>query len=287
MTIPIIYFHIGSSQTLPQSISVVRHFNNNAFLLGNLASQPYAIEGGISFVDVADHWDGVPEFAGDFVNMSSNSPNIELICIARWMVIYNFLVSSGFRTALYVDSDVLFFANAGYIYKALFGGHKFTLSHGTSGHTMFLETEFLGKFVEYFTEIYRLKTGIEWENLVFKYQSRQKYGLNGGVCDMTLLRNYSLGENSQYVDEITRIRRLDNKLVSFDDNINSSDSVFVMDDRRIKSIEFDKAGSPTGKRLDYEEPIHFLSLHFQGPAKQYCSEIYNEWSSRVERMPWR
>ena len=223
MTIPLIYFHVGSSETLQHSIKVSEFYKNSIVLLGDAESQFYTEGTKADFFDISNFNAHLSEFRANFINLSSNSPNIELICIARWQLIYNFLAANNHSHALYIDSDVLLFGNAEDLYNELFSGAKITLSHGTSGHTCFLETNFLGRFVEYFKKIYSAKSGIEWDNLVYLYQSRQKFGLDGGVCDMTLLRNFCYGKNSQYFDEITRIRKFNNQLVTFDDNINSSD----------------------------------------------------------------
>ena len=99
MTIPLIYFHVGSSETLKHSIKVSEFFKNSVVLLGDAESQVYTEGTNADFYDISNFNAHVSEFSANFINLSSNSPNIELICIARWQLIYNFDLAPEKRTS--------------------------------------------------------------------------------------------------------------------------------------------------------------------------------------------
>jgi hypothetical protein len=172
------------------------------------------------------------------------------------------MISQGIDRCLYLDSDVMLYANAESEIKK-FEQFDFTLSHRCCGSNSFFTIKGINEFCDFLMRVYSNKNSYDFERIAVHYHVRQKHGLVGGVCDMTLLEYHAyqkwglVGEMMHIIDDST-----------YDHNINTSDQNFKMSELGIKEISF-LDGIPYCYQESSEKNIRFNSLHYQGGAKRF------------------
>lgn len=254
--IPTIIIHKGR-QDYARSVVIQAGRHGTVLVLGD--GQDFATD------RICDYSESAKEFESLFVNLSTNIG--ELICFTRWLMLRDFMKSKGIDICLHIDSDVLLYVNP----ESLWGFYDqfdFTLIHKCCGSTSYFTLRGLEKFCSFLIQTYSNKSSYEYEKIASHYHIRRKHGLNGGVCDMTLLEYYGrmhageVGEMMYIVAGST-----------WDHNINTSDQGFMMDPgRKIKKVTFVDAVPVIYNEL-LNKPIKFNALHFQGPAKRYIPEF--------------
>jgi len=250
--VPVILINWGCQSHLPSVIEHAQRYNKNVFLIGDSTNNHLA-----THFKISDYSERSSSFAKLYQNLSTNSHTIELFCFQRWFILEEFMALQGIKQCLYIDSDVLLYADAEYEIKN-YDYFDFTLTHRCCGSTSFFKYDGLKKLCSFIMETYSNKSSYDYEKIASHYQIRQKHGLPGGVCDMTLLEFYSY-KICGCVGEMMYI----NRGTTWDHNINESDQGFEMKNG-IKNIQFIN-------HLPYcrigNEMIRFNSLHLQGPAK--------------------
>jgi hypothetical protein len=120
--------------------------------------------------------------------------------------------------------------------------------------------------------IYSNKIQYPFKKIESHYRVRQKCGLPGGVCDMTLLEFFhydsGFGGGPGKVGEMMQI--IDNS--TYDHNINAKDQdfEFINGVKKIKIID----GHPFVFNEKLNKDVKFNSIHFQGNAKHLIKQIY-------------
>jgi len=262
--VPVILINWGCQSHLHPVIMQAQKFNKNVFLIGDNTNGHLA-----SHFNISDYSEKASNFGKLYQHLSTNGHDVELFCFQRWFVLEEFMARRGLKRCLYIDSDILLYANAEQEIKN-YDQFDFTLSHRCCGSTSFFKYEGLSKLCNFIMETYSNKSSYEYEKISSHYYIRQKHNLGGGVCDMTLLEFYSykicgsIGEMMHIVNGAT-----------WDHNINESDQGFEMKNG-IKNIQFHPIEKiPTCKHFTGED-IKFKSLHFQGPAKRYINQYVSQ-----------
>lgn len=251
MNIPVIFIHNGSQDYFRMALEQARKHCSEVFSISTDNSYSTLITDRVVSQDAL-------EFRSLYQHLSTNSYEIELMCFQRWFVLRDFMVNKGIDLCLYIDSDVLLYVDPGKAYEP-FAQFDYTLAHGTSGHTSYWTLEGLKKLCSFLLDTYRNKASYDYEKIASHYQVRQKHGLTGGVCDMTLLQ-YHAAKFGGRVGEMMHILNG----TTFDHNINVEDQDFEMRNGK-KAILFEN-GLPYGTQKNYGK-IRFNTLHCQGPAK--------------------
>tara|TARA_Y100000996_G_scaffold389189_1_gene349405 strand:- start:933 stop:1775 length:843 start_codon:yes stop_codon:yes gene_type:complete len=211
------------------------------------------------------------EFVENYVHMSTNNFQVELFCFLRWIILRDWMKENDVNAVLHMDRDILYFANASDEYPR-YSNFEFTLSGRTSAHCSFFTFDGLNNFCIYFMNLYRNKDSFDFSRLSSEFQVRQHYGLDGGICDMTLLEKYARFENPHRIGEVSVVTENN----GYYDHVVSISEDFEMDDEfGIKKIYFGTP-FPYGKNLRLNRSVRFCSLHFQGQNKKYIREIYNK-----------
>jgi len=106
--VPVVFFQAGDAQHLPYTFWQARHWAGSSplILLGDKANRHYR---GLEHVPIRDFASAVPRLRDLYVHISSNTPEFEFFCLARWLVMEEFARRQGLREFLYLDSDVLLF----------------------------------------------------------------------------------------------------------------------------------------------------------------------------------
>jgi hypothetical protein len=259
MAIPVVFIHRGDQDYFKAVVKQTRSKNRTIVIGSNKVSDEY-------FIPIEDYNTEARKFEQIYEHLSTNPHTAELLCFTRWFTLLDFMKKEALPVCLYLDSDVLFFGDASQEFKK-FDQFDFTLSHRCCGSNSFFTLKGLEGFCDFLMAFYQNRTSYDYERVAAHYHIRNKHGLGGGVCDMTLLEFYAykicpgkVGEMMYIVDGST-----------YDHNINTSDQYYEMDPYKgIKNIQWID-GLPHCKQLSSDKLIRFNTLHFQGQAKQYIT----------------
>lgn len=252
MIIPVIVLHLGRQPYYDKVIDQATKYNEHVFAIGDLVPP--------SHYDIKEYSQSANEFSTIYDHLSTNSRKIELMCFQRWFILKDFMEKHGIDVSFHIDSDVMLYANADKEYHDKFEQFDFTLSHRCCGSNSFFTLKGLRNFCNFLMNFYKNKSSYEYERVAAHYHVRQKHGLPGGVCDMTLLEYYSyqncgkIGEMMHIINDST-----------YDHNINVPDQYFRMN-KGMKHFVFVN-GIPYCYQESTGKQIQFKTLHFQGAAK--------------------
>ncbi len=266
MSIPVIMIQLGGQEYYAKVIEQAKRYNEKVFAIGD--TEPPSNCSYVHYLNSSE------EFASIYEHLSTNSRKIELMCFQRWFILKDFMEMTGIEVCFHIDTDVMLYANVTEEFEK-YSQFNFTLSHRCCGSNSFFTFKGLKKFCDYLMNFYQNKSSYDYERVAAHYHVRQKHGLPGGVCDMTLLQHYSylhcgkIGEMMHIIDDST-----------YDHNINEPDQYFRMA-QQTKDITFISGGTfinPDPLPYCYQEStgkqIQFKTLHFQGPAKTLIQKLH-------------
>jgi hypothetical protein len=259
LVIPVILIHKGSQDYFKSVIQQASTHNNDVIVLGDCDFKLGR------FFNIREYYKMASEFESVYENFSTNGKESELICFSRWFILKDFMQRNNIPIALHLDTDVLLYANAEDEWKK-FNQFDFTLSHRCCGSNSFFTLEGLSNLCNFMLGVYKNKTSYEYDKITSHYFIRQKHGLSGGVCDMTLIEFYSY-QHCGKIGEMMHI--IENS--AYDHNINESDQYFRMSPKGIKDVRFD-GNTPYCFSERLKKPVQFNTLHFQGGAKRFIPE---------------
>ena len=259
--IPVILIHLGNDDYLQYSIGKALE-RNEVILIGN--DNPNISNENFSFQNISDYIsDDYNLFIQNYKHLSTNSHNFELFCFLRWFILKEFMFRRNIEVSFYIDSDVLLYVDVNDEYHK-FSQYDFTLLHRTAAVSSFINKVGIENFCNFLNRTYSMKNTYNFEKIESHYHIRQKYGLGGGVCDMTLLEFFhyypDTGGGPGKVGEMMSI--IDGS--TYDHNINSEDQYF--DFSGIKKVQMIE-GIPYVMSKKLNKLIKFNSLHFNSGAK--------------------
>lgn len=258
LDIPVVMIQFGGQSYYAKVIEQAQKCNKDVFAIGDTLPP--------SNCNINQYLQGAEEFASIYQHLSTNSPKIELMCFQRWFILKEFMEKKGIDVCFHIDTDVMLFTNVGVMWD-YYSQFDFTLTHRCCGSSSYFTYRGLSEFCDYLMNFYRNKTSYDYERVAAHYHTRQKHGLPGGVCDMTLLQHYSY----IHCGKIGEMMHITNHGV-FDHNINEPDQYFKMD-KGTKDITFD-GDLPFCYQTSTGKQIQFRSLHFQGPAKTLIEKLH-------------
>ena len=283
MDLPIIIFHLGYKEYVSLCLLKALKYNKNVILITDVVDKYNNIDGA-TIIDYNKYSKNAINFKKSYIHLSTNSSFIELLCIVRWMIIYEYMYSNNIDRAFICDSDVLIYENITQIDNNPLCDKDLMLCSSpskniTGGQSIWSSTK-LREFTEFIFHFYtnqkNRSTMIEW----FK-----QYNEPGGICDMTLLYYFShnetvfkglrLPEYPYFESDLTQIF---NKEFTFDLHLASPGNhiypdEWESDDRKNKNIKYiDSKPYCYNKRINKD--IRFILLHFQGNNKNYMKEYY-------------
>lgn len=262
MSIPVFYIHCGENSIITKSCLKASE-NNDVILISDFVLNDKKITN----VDLDDYGsEECEKFSHLYGHMSTNSEWIEKFCFYRWFILLDYMKKNNLEVVFYCDSDMLLFSNVFEEYEN-YKQYDMTLTHQTAAISSFIKIDALESFCDYLIQTYSNKDNIEYSYLKAKWDIHKKYNMGGGICDMTLLRNWSYHYIPSRIGEMMHI--YDGK--TWDHNINVSDGVYEHNGK-IKEIKFID-GIPYCLNKKLNQQIKFNSLHFQGQAKSLISNF--------------
>jgi hypothetical protein len=266
--LPIVFIHSSNSDYLKYSLAQAKASNpgSTIYLLGDFSNDCY------DFVEhhlVSEYSEEANALAKVYRHYSTTGIDFELFRFQRWIILRDFAVVHNINRCLYLDSDVMLYADVG-VEQKKFEQFDFTLSHRICGSTFFLNRiEALNDFCKFLFDVYSKKKGYYFDKMVSHWVVRNKNGLRGGVCDMTAFELFS----GQHIGEIGETAHIIDGSV-YDPSINAPHPGFEMSEG-IKSLIW-KNGVPYGKHIITGKEIRFNSLHCQGRAKKLMSRFMSD-----------
>lgn len=248
VTVPVVFIHYGNHNYFQSVVSQAKRVSSNVLVVGNETTpmRTHIQQNGAA-----------QEFSSLYQHLSTNGHQVELFCFSRWFYLRELMTMLDIEVCLYLDSDVLLYKSPDEGWNQ-FNQFDFTLCHRVSGHTSFWTRKGIDGFCGFLLKTYADKTGYDFEKIASHYHVRQKHGLPGGVCDMTLLEYYSY----KVCGSVGEMMHINDGSV-YDHNINVSDQGFDMSGSHKDITEI--GGKPWGHLGD--KLIKFNSIHCQGPAK--------------------
>ena len=230
---------------------------------------------GINYVDKNDF---NISFSDIYMHLSSNDIAFELMCFERWFLIRDFMLMNKIDFVYACDSDLMIYDNLS-LFESKFRNYSFGYCRvknqdnkrwSASAHFSFWNKEYICLFCKFLEEFYCTE---KHQILLEKWQYHQNNELPGGVCDMTLLYLFSKDNNNVFFN---LSESFDGNVC--DDNINSCENYdrceYKYDTiKNMKDIYF-KNKKPYGFNEVLSKKVSFLTLHFQGGAKEMIEEFY-------------
>ena len=90
MDIPIIIFHLGYKEYVYLSLLQALKYNNKVILITDCVNL-YKNHNNLTIINYNNYCKNTNNFKNKYIHFSTNSLQIELICIIRWMVIYEYM----------------------------------------------------------------------------------------------------------------------------------------------------------------------------------------------------
>lgn len=259
--IPVVLIHMGNPDYLQYSIGKALE-RNEVILIGD--TKPNILNDRFSFYNISDYLtDEYNTFVKNYKHLSTNPYNFELFCFLRWFVLKEFMCRQNIEVTFYIDSDVMLYVNTDEEYHK-FSQYDFTLLHRTAAVSSFINKIGIENFCNFLSKTYSEQNSYNFEKIESHFLIRQKHGLGGGVCDMTLLEYFhyhpdtgggpgKVGEMMSIINDST-----------YDHNINAEDQYFEF--QGIKKVQMID-GIPYVMSKKLNKLIKFNSLHFNSSAK--------------------
>jgi hypothetical protein len=257
--IPVVLIHSGNPDYLQYSIKKALQ-NNEVHLIGDVDPN---IEN-LNFHYISDYiTEDYHKFISCYKHLSTCPYDFELFCFLRWFLLREFMNRNNIEVSFYIDSDVMLYVNVNEEYHK-FIQYDFTLLHRTAAVSSFITKVGIENFCNFLIKTYSEQNSYNFEKIESHYIVRQKHGLPGGVCDMTLLDFFhyhsDIGGGPGKIGEMMTI--IDG--TTYDHNINAEDQYFEFSGiKKVQMID----GFPYVMSKKLNKLIRFNSLHFNSGAK--------------------
>ena len=261
MSVPVVFVSKTIGQPcsyLQYAMSVASRNNDNVWLLGDEGNKQFA-KGNYECIEKYSKY--TEEFEKNYVHLSTIQPEIEKFCFSRWFILRDFMLEHGYEQVLHLDTDILYFANSTEEAKR-YAHLDCAISGRTSGHSSYWTLEGLTKFCDYVSSLYRQKDCFDFLRISQVYHLRQKFSLDGGVCDMTFLENYARYKAPHLVGELSILSDH-----AYYDHIIAADEGFTYSDGRKQFQYID--GIPHGFHEKTQKLVPFATIHFQGAHNKH------------------
>lgn len=271
MIVPVVMLHRGKSDYVEYSIETACR-NNEVIYIGD--RKPDYEGPNFEFVDLHSLVpnEDVEKFSRDYVHLNTTPESYEIFCYTRWLYLRQYMKEEGLDCVFYIDSDVMLFTNVSSEWRRNYSHFDMTLIHRTAAVSSFMTMQGLDNFCNMMLHIYGNKSSYDFAKIASHYEVRQKFGLPGGVCDMTLFEYFHY--HSHFGGGPGRVGEMMHPTFGavYDHNINVPDNDFEMRDG-IKAVHF-VGKLPYVRNTRSHLDVRFLSLHCQGDAKRYMKDIY-------------
>ena len=283
----IIIFHLGNQAYVKYCLQQALQYHNEIVLLNDNPDNFKELSSdNCKIVNYSNYTERVNKFNKIYKHFSTNYYQLELICIIRWMCIYEYMEKHNIQRAFICDSDVLIYDNITNIDCQYLKDSDYMLcsssSKNVTGGQSIWNINKLKDFVEFIFAFYTGETLQKIENWW------KIYNEPGGICDMTLL--YYFANNSldfvglrlpdfpYFNQDLTQIFNneftFDLHLATYGNHPHPKE-YDINEMTKNKNIKFiNNKPYCFNKRLNKD--IRFVLLHFQGRNKAIMKDYYNK-----------
>ena len=277
--LPIVFIHAGEQHWLRQSLAQARSSNPEArvILLSHTAQN---MPKGVEFYYLGDFFGEAAALKQSYEHFSQYDPAYELFCFQRWFALRDFMRREKLPRAVYLDSDVLAFADLDREGE-VFADCDMTLSQGHCGHNSYVNNlEVLSRFCEYCAKFLSQEKAAQIGG-VLRDVTLQSLGLRETLFplnDMRLLQLFR--ENADFLIGDTAIVH---QGVTFDHDIGASQGGYEMSAGEKKLSWQDER--PYCRHLRLGKSVRFAALHFKGGKKPRLVQTFEEHGRNYSLSP--
>lgn len=265
---PIIFIHKGNSWYLPYTLYQAKKHNpgTTIYLIGNAANKHFSTL--VTHVDIGEYAYAGATLSAVYRHNSSLGQEFEFLCIERWFILNQFMLTRNINSCIYSDSDILMYADLSKHFAGL--NHTGMTWESFSAHTNYISDQFfLQKYCDLVIDLYSGKTfdeDFEKESHFFRIN---KGSLKMNISDMSFFHDYNL----LYQKTLLHVDRPN--VAGVVDAMLDDARYFVTDSDGFKTLLWaNQVPYVQDKTSGIQYPM--LTLHFQGRGKQRLKQCFIE-----------
>ena len=270
----IVIIHMGFAKYLLYVLRQIKITNPNSeiFLISDKENKKYSKYS--TFVDISKIQSlESKSFKENYIHLGKSSPNYEMFCMLRWIILRDFMREYNIKECLHIDSDILIFSD---LNKALnpFSNYKISLAHNLALTMHIKDIEILNEFSKYLLFKYTNENELNKLKDMYYKTDRVNNGVAGSISDMDISREFF----SRVKEPIGDLSEIVNDSI-FDSAIVYGESEFEMLKKgkyKLKKIFFENKIPFCNYRLNEEnKKIKFHSLHLLTWTKLFIKKLSN------------
>ena len=249
----IVIIHMGFAKYLLYVLRQIKITNPNSkiFLISDKENKKYSKYS--TFVDISKIQSlESKSFKENYIHLGKSSPNYEMFCMLRWIILRDFMREYNIKECLHIDSDILIFSD---LNKALnpFSNYKISLAHNLALTMHIKDIEILNEFSKYLLFKYTNENELNKLKDMYYKTDRVNNGVAGSISDMDISREFF----SRVKEPIGDLSEIVNDSI-FDSAIVYGESEF----------EMLKKGKYKLKKIFFENKIPFCNYILNGENKK-------------------
>ena len=270
----IVIIHMGFVKYLLYVLRQIKITNPNSeiFLISDKENKKYSKYS--TFVDISKIQSlESKSFKENYIHLGKSSPNYEMFCMLRWIILRDFMREYNIKECLHIDSDILIFSD---LNKALnpFSNYKISLAHNLALTMHIKDIEILDEFSKYLLFKYTNENELNKLKDMYYKTDRVNNGVAGSISDMDISREFF----SSVKEPIGDLSEIVNDSI-FDSAIVYGESEFEMLKKgkyKLKKIFFENKIPFCNYVLNGEnKKIKFHSLHLLTWTKLFIKKLSN------------
>ncbi len=268
----IVIIHMGFAKYLLYVLRQIKITNPNSeiFLISDKENKKYSKYS--TFVDISKIQSlESKSFKENYIHLGKSSPNYEMFCMLRWIILRDFMREYNIKECLHIDSDILIFSD---LNKALnpFSNYKISLAHNLALTMHIKDIEILDEFSKYLLFKYTNENELNKLKDMYYKTDRVNNGVAGSISDMDISREFF----SRVKEPIGDLSEIVNDSI-FDSAIVYGEPEFEMLKKgkyKLKKIFFENKIPFCNYRLNEEnKKIKFHSLHLLTWTKLFIKKL--------------
>ena len=203
----IVIIHMGFAKYLLYVLRQIKITNPNSeiFLISDKENKKYSKYS--TFVDISKIQSlESKSFKENYIHLGKSSPNYEMFCMLRWIILRDFMREYNIKECLHIDSDILIFSD---LNKALnpFSNYKISLAHNLALTMHIKDIKILDEFSKYLLFKYTNENELNKLKDMYYKTDRINNGVAGSISDMDISREFfsrvkePIGDLSEIVND--------------------------------------------------------------------------------------
>ncbi|TXJ58383.1 hypothetical protein EPJ67_01340 [Brachyspira aalborgi] len=249
----IVIIHMGFAKYLLYVLRQIKITNPNSeiFLISDKENKKYSKYS--TFVDISKIQSlESKSFKENYIHLGKSSPNYEMFCMLRWIILRDFMREYNIKECLHIDSDILIFSD---LNKALnpFSNYKISLAHNLALTMHIKDIEILDEFSKYLLFKYTNENELNKLKDMYYKTDRVNNGVAGSISDMDISREF--------------FSRVKEPIGDLSEIVNDSifDSAIVYGEPEFEML---KKGKYKLKKIFFENKIPFCNYILNGENKK-------------------